>query len=413
MIDLLKLSIPFKESELIIVKSADHKNGVYIDLENVQRVSGLRLSARSVEYEIDGDLTVTGLNHPFDSLPTHYSGIAMKVYAGSFNRLPCVEIKASPAKILQGHNVFGSTNLELCALELLINLSVALPELYDLLDVENTIIDRIDATYSAKMENQFQAQQVLNILRNVSNGQTKKTRANDFETTCMWNETSRHRVLIAYLKYPELMNQLAIVERNKDKDESSKRLYEVMSDKRLHDFSVGLVRFEARLKQRFLSVNGLPAKLFDAIHYQHSYESKGGDLFADLWKKAFSELLAALEGAEMNIYDDNEVLDKLKSEYFTVTKNGNYSYSKAMRIFGFYRRLVNEGYNNVQDTMPRNSFYRALNDLMVIGFSKAQLQQLSSDKSSVVPLFRVINIDFNNQRPSWYVEPRSHFDRVA
>lgn len=35
MIDLLKLSIPFKESELIIVKSADHKNGVYIDLENV------------------------------------------------------------------------------------------------------------------------------------------------------------------------------------------------------------------------------------------------------------------------------------------------------------------------------------------------------------------------------------------
>ncbi|NBD81499.1 DNA replication protein, partial [Citrobacter werkmanii] len=71
------------------------------------------------------------------------------------------------------------------------------------------------------------------------------------------------------------------------------------------------------------------------------------------------------------------------------------------------------GYNNVQDTMPRNSFYRALNDLMVIGFSKAQLQQLSSDKSSVVPLFRVINIDFNNQRPSWYVEPRSHFDRVA
>lgn len=411
MIDLLKLSIPFKESELIIIKSSDGLNGIYIDLECVSRISGLRLSARSVEYEIDGDLTVTGLNHPFDSLPTHYSGIAMKIYAGSPNRLPCVEIKASPAKILQGHNVFGSTDLELCGVELLVNLSVALPELYELLDIENTLIDRIDVTFSARVENQFKAEQVINALRNVSNGQTKKTRAQDWDSTCMWNENSRHRVLVAYLKHPELMRQYESLRKNikENSPEYMRNSLNVLGNPDLHEFAVGLVRFEARLKQRYLSSLGLPLKLFDAIEYQREYEINGKCLISEFWKKSFSELMAALAGGEMNIYSDNEVLQKLKTEYSTITASGNTSYAKALRIFGFYRRLINEGYDNVKQTMTKPSFYRSLTELLSAGFSKAQLQQLNSTKNNVVPLIQVINIDFNNQRPSWYVEPVSLF----
>lgn len=414
MIDLLKLSIPFKSEHLITVKSADGQGGVYIDLEAVAKISGLRLSARAVEFEIDGDLTVTGLMHPFDSLPTHYTGLAMKVYAGSLNRYPCVELKASPAKLLQGHNVFGSTDLALCGTEFFYNLSISLPELFGLLDVENALIDRIDVTYSAKVENEFISKQVISCLRNVSNGQTKRTKAQDWETTVMWNEGSRHRTLVAYLKHPELVkqvNELRSMVKKSSNNLSAKRCLSVMSNPKLQEFATNLVRFEARLAQRYIKNFGISLRYWDAVKYQIEYESNGRSLISDLWSCAFRDLLKALEGNIMDIYSDNEILDLLKENFHTITPKGNISYAKALRLFGVYRRLVNEGYDSVSQTMARNSFWRHITDLTSIGISKAQLQNLSSNKSNVVPLVKVINVDFSSQRPDWYIEPVSVFDR--
>lgn len=410
------MSIPFKSEHLITVKSADERGGVYIDLEDVAKRSGLRLSARAVEFEIDGDLTVTGLCHPFDSLPTHYSGLAMKVYAGSLNRYPCVELKASPAKLLQGHNVFGTTDLSLCGAEFFFNLSMSLPELFEMLDIEKTLIDRMDVTYSARVENEFVSKQVISCLRNVSNGQTKRTKAQEHETTVMWNEGSRHRTLVAYLKHPELVKQINELKNNIKRNrnnESIKRCLSVMTNPELLDFAANLVRFEARLVQRYLRSFGIPLYFWDAVKYQVTYEGSGKSLIADLWASAFRDLMKALEGNVMNIYSDNEILELLKLNFHTITSKGNVSYSKSLRLFGFYRRLVNEGYDAVSQTMPRNSFWRHVTDLMAIGISKAQLQNLSADKSNVVPLLQIINVDFSNQRPDWYVEPVSVFDRES
>lgn len=118
MIDLLKLAVPFKEEYLLrllllFVRSFGAMSAPtpptwpISDLEHIAKLSGLRLSARSVEYDIDGDLQVTGWSHPFDSLPSHWAGVAMKICPIGRLVNPCVELKASPAKILQGHNVFG------------------------------------------------------------------------------------------------------------------------------------------------------------------------------------------------------------------------------------------------------------------------------------------------------------------
>ncbi|OCG58307.1 hypothetical protein A9G37_06915 [Gilliamella sp. GillExp13] len=76
---------------------------------------------------------------------------------------PCIEINASPAKLLQGHNVFGTENLELCATatELLSGLVYGMPKLFDLLDISNTNLDWIDVTYSAHVDNELIAQQVI------------------------------------------------------------------------------------------------------------------------------------------------------------------------------------------------------------------------------------------------------------
>lgn len=394
--------------------------GVYIDLEEIAKLSGLRLSARSVEYDIDGDLQVTGLTHPFDSLPSHWAGVAMKICPGGRTRHPCVELKASPAKILQGHNVFGSTDLDVCSMELMAVLANAMPDLFDLLDIANTELHWIDATFFGRVRNSEVAKQVIGYLKNVSNKQTKASRqSNQHETTVNWNKGSRHRELKAYLKEFEVVRELEELRRKLPSDvkfenlnDSRRMLFRrlnVLSNPELNKFLVGMVRFEARLKQRWLMDFGLPYKLFDAIEFQKKYELDGRNLIADMWSASFKDLFACLEGQTMNIHDDNDIYEALKAEFFTITPKGNISYSKASRLFGFYRRLINEGYDTVYRSMPRNTFKRHLDDLITIGLSKAQMQNLVSGGNNVVPLLQVINIDFANQRPDWYQEPVSQF----
>lgn len=407
MIDMLALRIPFKD-EFVRGRLEGNDLIAHINLPDIARLSGISLSAYSVEYSIDGDFTVSGLKHAYESLPTHYSGIALKLYEGGKNFYPCVEIKASPAKVLQGHNVFGPVDLELCGTELLGSLAVSLPALFELLDVPSTTITRLDVTYSARVENDHIAKQVISFLSNISNGQTKKTRAHDWDTTVMWNGNSRHRTLVAYLKFAELMNDL-----KKLTDTPSSKLglagqnrLKVMSNPDLHDFAFGLVRFEARLKTRFLKSFGFPEKFLDAVKYQKSYVSFSGCVIADLWEKAFFELFKTFEGSDMNVYDDSKVYSALINAYSSVTASGKVSQAKANRCFGFYRRLLNEGYDNVSQTMERTTFWRNIQLLTDVGLSKAQLMNLTSE-NNVIPLMRLINVDFSNQYPVWYQEPQS------
>jgi len=411
MIDMLVLRLPFKP--YLVSERLDSQNNyvAHVDLSEVARLSGLRLAAHTVEYAIDGDLTVSGLKHAYESLPSHYTGVALKLFEGGKNFEPCVELKASPAKLLQGHNVFGPTDFETCGLEFFGVLASAMPDLYDLLDVANTVVARIDVTFSARVDNQTIANQVINFLRNVSNGQTKKTKAQTHDTTVSWNDGSRHRTLVSYLKHNELLAQLKRYTSKKDNvlTQYEKNAIAVMSNPELQEFTVGLVRFEARLHTRYFESFGMPRKFFDIVHFQNTYSSDNFDLIRDLWKKAFKDLFDSFEGAEMNIYDDKNIYDSLISNFQTVTPKGNLSNSKANRLFGFYRRLLNEGYDNVAMTMDRMTFWRHEKDLTSIGLSKAQLKNLTADKSNVVPFVRAINIDFGNQYPSWYSHPVSRY----
>lgn len=422
MIDLVKLSIPFKKQHLTECLSADAVSGTYINLQEVSQQAGVRLTAFSVEYAIDGDLEVSGLTHPFDSLPSHFSGVAMKIHAGGPLRHPSVELKASPAKVLQGHNVYGSDDLELCAFELLFILADSMPELYEMLDIEETCLDWLDVTFSARTPSQETALQALNALRHVSSGQMKASKqSRSFDTTCYWNKGSRHCERKAYLKYNELQREISEIQKKTShyskasfvalKDAPLFRRAAVLEDARLMEWASGLVRFEARLKQRWLQDFGLPYRLLDAIDFQKKYESeKGVNLIADMWRASFKELTSAIEGKSMNIYDDEKIHNELKKSYFRINPSGTISYAKANRLFGFYRRLVNEGYDAVMQTMARSSFFDQQKALVDIGLSKDQLQQLHGERdSNVVPLIRMIEIDFSNQVPSYYSEPVSRY----
>ena len=276
MIDLVKLSVPFKKKYLIQSKNPYQMGASFIDLTEISQLTGIRLTAFSVEYEINGDLEVSGLTHPFDSLPSYWSGVSMKIHAGGVLMDPSVELKASPAKILQGHNVYGSDDLELCSFELLFVLAAAMPDLFELLDIENTNLDWLDVTYSARTGSQSLALQSLNALRHVSSGQMKASKqSRGFDTTCYWNKGSRHCERKAYLKSNELQREISEIQRKTShysrasfvplKDAPLFRRAAVLNDPRLIEWATGIVRFESRLKQRWLQDFGLPYRLFDAI----------------------------------------------------------------------------------------------------------------------------------------------------
>ncbi|EJU9867226.1 hypothetical protein N5N55_002894 [Vibrio vulnificus] len=415
MIDMLKISVPFKKEYLL--ESQQNSKGecvCYVDIQECSR-RGIGLEAKVVHFtgnEISDGFEVGDLRHPYQSLPTSFTGMAFKIFQGTALRDACVELKASPAKILQGHNVYGSTSIVSGAYEMLMALYHAYPDFYEMLEPTESTLDSIDCTYSARAKTELQAKQVINQLKSVANKQMRASVRNEHETTCYFSRGSRHVDRKVYLKGCEFSRQLNQLRTFQQKgDHSYDRVIDVMSDPKLINYARNLIRFEAGAKRRYLDEFQVPKKLFEACRFQTEYEKDGSCLIKDIWSKAFAPLLQALEGQKMNIFNDEQVHNKLKALYGKITPKGNTSYSKADRVFRFYRSLVSDGYQSVFDSFSANnkkSFYNQLNPLLAAGFSKAQLQNLQGNgKDNVVPLLQVIEIDFSQQRPSDWVEPKA------
>ncbi|MGS5638480.1 phage/plasmid replication protein, II/X family, partial [Acinetobacter baumannii] len=105
MLDHICINAPF-ESSFFSVDSEGRYFFVDVDLHSIE----IPLASRSVHKNDDGSISAAALFHPYESVPTHYTGMAMKVFFDTSYE-PYVQIKASPAKLLQGHNVFGSDNI--------------------------------------------------------------------------------------------------------------------------------------------------------------------------------------------------------------------------------------------------------------------------------------------------------------
>ena len=415
MIDFLKLSIPFKTEHILVCKDGE-TSFLKETLIEIAKRTGLKLRAGNVTFEIDGDLDVAELSHPYEAIPSHFGSLAMKVFNGSdrMKTPPYIELKASPAKLLQGHNVFGSTNLDVCCFVMLKTFCEALPELYEMTDTENTMIDWIDVTYSAHIPSEMMQKQVISFLQNVRAGQTKKTRYNrEYETTAEWNSGSEHRVLKVYLKGAELQKRLSEIQSELKRTPNKQNLLNVLnvlSNPNLIEFSKQCVRFEARLKQRYLDKYRIPRKLCDLIQYQRQYEKQGKSLIKDLWQDAFNDIIQAVGESKMNVYNRDNIQKLLKKQYYTVTPKGNISYAKADRLFGFYKNLLTYGYLETQSEMDRKTFWRHEKDLLAVGLTKAQLQNLKAhERHNIIPLMKLVEIDFSHQHPDWYVEPTLDF----
>ena len=419
MIDMVVVQIPLSRNIVTVLKSGEE---AFTDFKKLNLL-GLKVQARDCSFSLDGSSEPSDLSHPYESLPSSFSTMACKVHKASHLRpWPYLEIKASPAKLLQGHNLFGTTDYRLAINELMSTLIVSLPMLCDNLDMHLAEVSGFDNTFSFRHGGSIdEGRQFISHIKQVSNRYLKaSSKVDDYETTAYFDEKSRLMRAKVYLKYFEFkkIKKSFLQRKEHHNSEYFNTLLPIITDPRLTEFSENLIRFEATITKRKLKLLGVPTLITQFLKYYDNYEKTHGkgSLCRHYWELEFNDLIKALKGKNMKILTDNEVHNKLKVKFQNVTPKGNITYSKANRVFGFYRRLTGEGWSNVYSSMSKNTFGRLKFDLLEIGFSIAQLQNLHCDQSNVVSLIKYIEIDFAHQTPDWYEEPtsqaRKHFNNV-
>ncbi|UUC53445.1 phage/plasmid replication protein, II/X family [Pseudomonas citronellolis] len=457
MLDRIHMFIRFRKEHVQAIGKADSPT-LIVDLESL----GVRMrSSGGLTKREEGGYDVEDLSHAWESLPSSYTPMAFKVFHQSLGKRldPGVELKASPAKLLQGHNVFGPTSIRKGAEVMIKWLAGSYPDLWAKLDVLSIEVYALDCTFSARMPNEQTALQVIQFMRGVSNGQTRN-RGDDYETTAYWGaKDGRLRKIKAYLKGPEFQRQLEEVKKaargassnpepREDLDNahvrawkvrkrearcamphlSAARTLRVMQDPRLQEFARLLLRLEATVMHRWLERRNLPTNLWELCDYQEALRDQERCFIQECWSAVTGELFAAFEGMTMKRIDDDKVLAALIEKYTKVGKGkwtkaradkatgtiippvfvpGKPSDAYARNLFRTYRSLKDYGWEETMASMNRASFYNHVRDLVDAGISKAMLQNLNEydNTRNVVPILRLLEVDFSAQVPDWYVEP--------
>ena len=398
MLDFLRLAIPIIPTH---VRSFDNHHQFNGDIRDY----GVPAATRHVSKTDDGQ-TITGdLYHPYEALPSDYTDMAVKFYTNTMNTVPYVEIKASPLKLLQGHNVYGFDLIELGSFHMLGMLREAFPKLWPILDVEKTEVLCLDTTYLFRLPHQNMVQPVLDYMANLASGH-RKARQVKYDNYITWGNDGASVRPKAYGKFEEVKAQINKIQKQADKGcQRSRSLVIAMND--ALPFANAVLRLEGRITKTYLTKNGYPSNLFELIKLQ-KYEKP--DLLLHLWRVAFDPILDTMKGKYMNFSSDGEILDLLKSKLVTYTKTGKPSYTKATNAMKFYSLVRQMGLQATKELYRESTYYDALNCLLSVGISKSHIQNLAKNPNGkVIPFVRMFELKMCDQMPSDYQLPVSQY----
>jgi II/X family phage/plasmid replication protein len=406
MIDRLVIHIPFADQ--YVVNGNNEDTGI-MDVAHLLNTEAT-VAGRTVNRSSDGRIIVEDLYHPYESIPSWASGMAVKSFTRPMNAWPYVEIKASPAKLLLGHNVYGTEDYKKCVAEMLGLLAISFPSLNSMLDVASSHISSLDVTYSVKAESQQIADQFIKYCASLRSGQTKSRE--QYPTTVYFGKRdSRHKRLKVYLKHYELKNYISELKK-KNADGEYDEAIAINSSEDLVDYTRGLIRFEATIRKRWLTERAIPVGLIELGKYAKKYqEEHDKSLWKQLHEEAFKDVFKTFEGGQVMDYSDDHVLRRLKATHSKPRNNGFMNHSVALRAFRFYRSIASEGYEEIHATTPSSTFYRQIGHLKEAGIPLANLQNLHKIKSNVVPVIQLIKMDYEKQHPATYQEPVSGLNR--
>ncbi len=415
MYDKINFKMPFKKEVVIQMGECG-----FLDFEALAKKTGLKIAAGDIEFAINANTenSIHDLYCPYQNIPSSYTDIACKAFNSEPRAniyWPYFELKASPAKVMQGHNVYGSENLRLGVEFMLDALAKSQPELFELLDVGLGEICQLDCTYSIQMRDKDTLRQTLKALGNISNRSIRPARNADYETSLYFNKASKNqpdvgraKTLLIYSKADEVAKQATDLERKARKEGTSRydHVIQQLNNPELRQFAACRLRFEGRAKKRFIMREVGSCNIWKVLRHAERFEQINGYSFCEyMFKALFKDLLDAINGEQLEIHNDSKIKQLLRMTYQTVTPKGNVSYAKADRIYGFYTRLCDRGWTEVKESMNKATFYRNVKELQGIGLSRADIQQLTEGER--MPLSQILNFDFDKQRPADYVEPTS------
>lgn len=394
MLDTLIINIPIQDEFVQINGNLKSIRGAVEDYQ-------IKAVPSYVKKDLEtGELTLGDSYHPFESLPTSHSGMAIKFYATNVaNSNPYIALNAS-VKILQGHNVYGGESVLSLAAEMLNLLQDVYPAFYACLNIRAASIARIDSTFSVALSSESLVQPCLRFLSNSGEGHRKNDTQRDFYNTVYFGgKTSRYGGCKIYGKGHELKEEIGKLQKSaKLGNKLAQSKLEVLTPE-LVQYSKTLLRFESSTKARQLQRLHYPTNLWAFIDYQMN---ENRHVLSKLWTYWFEPILNSLKGDIMPDIDDSQVYDLCKSNLMSYTKTGKISYTKANNAYNFYILLKRDGYDAVKSRYERRAFDINIKNLTSLGYGKAVLKNLSLDTVKTVPVAEVVKMDFSKQFPDKY-----------
>lgn len=405
MLDTVQLHIPFDERYCYLREGSNTVWCLSLDLSQLD--SALNIWAKNVVVK-DGVTINIDYFHVYDSIPTSYTGIGYKIMDTSNRCMPHIILNCSIAKILQGHNVFGNTDMITGVFEMLGIFSDFHPKLLQYLDLPNAYLSKFDVTLPMQTPSRKTAERLRDYLRNVSWGRFKNLSVSnkklEFNTLYFGSTESKVGGFKVYCKGVEVQNVLADLHAKVKKGDikAHNDLKPYTDD--VINFAERSLRLECTVKKRMLTDNNLPVNLWQFLIYQLD----NPNIYHTLFKLKTDTFLQALEGMRMPYDDDTKVYDMLLKRLSEPTKSGAISTTKAKNAWNFYILLKTQGFYEVQKTSNIRTFQRNVKSLCDAGFNRGYLQNLigSQKETSVI---RLLNVDLNARLPKSYIAPSTQY----
>jgi II/X family phage/plasmid replication protein len=375
MIDSLVIQIPFS---FAVVRGRGNSDCPPVLISDPWLIEGVfsvdpcllpfKKGAKEVTTNKDGLMIAEEIFCPWDSLASSHSGLAVKPFLIGNGKLcwPYLEIKASPAKLAQGHNVYGTDLVSPCMVNMLSVLFQHYPDIEPFLNVLDARVSAIDITYSVSIPFERHRQALIDALRHTSKGQTKN-RGDSYESTVYFgSKNSRLRKIKVYLKGPEILRDL----------EERKRKKLSIPDAATVLVAQDLVRFELTLKKDWFERRLIPVKLFEFCKHFDADPL----MIRKVYDAGCKDLFDSLMGKVVKVTNDNDVLNSLEAVHGGTR-------GRVARLMGFYQGLKGVGFEQLKNQFPERTFRRYVTDLEMSGFSRVHLCSLHETKGTTVIAF--------------------------
>lgn len=405
---------------------------------------------------------LSNVDVPWDSIDSGFGTLAVKLFLGHPHKCggyPYVEIKCSPAKLAQGHNVFGPADLSHGCRLLLDAFSQQLPTLSGFVDWSAWEVMRIDvnapswATSPDPAKPDRTALEFLLSMYNINAGH-RKANSDDSHTqqdssemslykgSVYWSPKSDVLRLKLYLKGPEFRKYY------KKMMATNPLLFSKVKAQlsQLIEETKGMLRWEAQFLKKWFVRRGQSTLLTDICK---DFESGKFTLY-DLWAAAFGPIFKTFEGHVMRqlpqvdieqaienagtvtkiatsektyfsefqrariIRDSATAGKRLISEDCKIMDNGSpvagvlqFEYTKKVgsgsEAVETYRRILRDGFTIAKreiESRSRMTWHRHLTIIKSAGISVASLQQEKGNgtRPTVVPFVRYVPAAFTHYK---------------